>query len=55
MRILRLKEVLSILDSSSILTAMTVLETIEGDSLSRENMGAYIEILRNCGALGESG
>ena len=39
--------------SFSPLIKSTVLETIQGDSLSRENMEAYIDILRNAGALEE--
>jgi len=31
--------------------SVLVLETIQGDSLSRENMKAYIDILRDYGAL----
>ncbi|KAF9642261.1 hypothetical protein BDM02DRAFT_3273532 [Thelephora ganbajun] len=38
-------------DSREDIEAQRVLETIQGDSLSRENMEAYIDILRNCGAL----
>ena len=52
MRILRLNVVFYIHSIfSSPLMETVVLETIQGDSLSRENMEAYIDILRNFGAL----
>jgi hypothetical protein len=36
---------------SSLLTKIAALETIQGDSMSPENMMAYINILRSYGAL----
>ena len=51
MRISRLKEVSFLFNSFSLLITISVLKTIEGDSLSRENLEAYISILRNFGVL----